>query len=682
MRGLKYLEFSLIILLILNATLVSSIFTLPCSASRQEQVIDYNKGVNEDLLENFTLLSNRSIEITNRTVIDENVQISDSYLFFNLSGEYIIEKNGILKLNNTIISLSYMLNRIPSIHVQSGGKLEFNFVTTLLFFNWMNITTLNIIVEPGASLKMTNCNIILLLRNYNDTSVKIRSDLVNIENCDFFEQYNIFSVENISSVIINNCSFPLSSPFEMVNSTNITLNNCHFHEDYNSRYIEESYTIKLIDSGNSEPIKLVNCSLEESVKSYPKYWERKPLLKLVRSRLDMYNVSTFFYIKEESIDKILELDNESQVMVNWKIDLKTVTTKNKTLGDVDIVITDNLDAEVFRGKTDPRGNLNGVWLLHTEIHGNITVDHNPFKIKATKNKDEYSDTTYITLDNENTSKILLIELQKSDKSENDLEDNLLTFCICGMVIVTIFLILMSVNVYLARKKLGISGTPRIGTTEPGQQLGLADKDVITCSECGTQVTDDATFCPHCGEYFEGEEVFCPGCNARINENTESCPKCGREFDVGIGSKKPKAKTQIVGGRGTQDKIDIAKNMAVIGKIYCSECGAVVDKDDGECPGCGLKFKERKDIKKDKKYALKLTEMEEEEGEKASVREKKTHDGTEKTVNSGAIKHKDKDGKGVDTQSVERDGDIFMCSICGGEVYGSTKVCPSCGTELE
>lgn len=69
-------------------------------------------------------------------------------------------------------------------------------------------------------------------------------------------------------------------------------------------------------------------------------------------------------------------------------------------------------------------------------------------------------------------------------------------------------------------------------------------DKKTCTNCGAELEEKATFCPKCGikieslssnsEPIEGEILnsetietkFCNNCGAKIDINAEICPKCG------------------------------------------------------------------------------------------------------------------------------------------------------------
>lgn len=51
--------------------------------------------------------------------------------------------------------------------------------------------------------------------------------------------------------------------------------------------------------------------------------------------------------------------------------------------------------------------------------------------------------------------------------------------------------------------------------------------MITCPNCGEQVSDKAKKCVHCGTVLiEEEKVLCAECGAEIEEGAEVCSKCG------------------------------------------------------------------------------------------------------------------------------------------------------------
>lgn len=56
--------------------------------------------------------------------------------------------------------------------------------------------------------------------------------------------------------------------------------------------------------------------------------------------------------------------------------------------------------------------------------------------------------------------------------------------------------------------------------------------LISCSNCGKEISDKAKICPNCG-YQAAEEIFteetpiiCEECGTEIPQNAETCPNCG------------------------------------------------------------------------------------------------------------------------------------------------------------
>ncbi|MBQ2953765.1 MAG: zinc ribbon domain-containing protein [Clostridia bacterium] len=48
--------------------------------------------------------------------------------------------------------------------------------------------------------------------------------------------------------------------------------------------------------------------------------------------------------------------------------------------------------------------------------------------------------------------------------------------------------------------------------------------LITCPECGKQISDRAKACPHCG--FDLNAPKCPDCGTYLPEGAAACPSCG------------------------------------------------------------------------------------------------------------------------------------------------------------
>ena len=74
-----------------------------------------------------------------------------------------------------------------------------------------------------------------------------------------------------------------------------------------------------------------------------------------------------------------------------------------------------------------------------------------------------------------------------------------------------------------------------------KQGGKSEKFV--CSECGTEVPDEAKQCPQCGERFDDEEkkgkgpvpktddeLICSECGKTVKESDKKCWNCGKEFE--------------------------------------------------------------------------------------------------------------------------------------------------------
>lgn len=76
-------------------------------------------------------------------------------------------------------------------------------------------------------------------------------------------------------------------------------------------------------------------------------------------------------------------------------------------------------------------------------------------------------------------------------------------------------------------------------------IRVKKKDFFSCSECGAEVSEDATECPRCKSVFEDVEIEveredgtiettdstfgCPDCGAEIPIISEMCPSCGKLF---------------------------------------------------------------------------------------------------------------------------------------------------------
>ncbi len=54
--------------------------------------------------------------------------------------------------------------------------------------------------------------------------------------------------------------------------------------------------------------------------------------------------------------------------------------------------------------------------------------------------------------------------------------------------------------------------------------------LITCPECGREVSDKASSCPNCGAPINtsANKKYCQHCGEQIDKNCVICPKCGKQ----------------------------------------------------------------------------------------------------------------------------------------------------------
>lgn len=53
--------------------------------------------------------------------------------------------------------------------------------------------------------------------------------------------------------------------------------------------------------------------------------------------------------------------------------------------------------------------------------------------------------------------------------------------------------------------------------------------MITCPECGKEISDKAKKCVHCGKILKEDEVpqrFCSECGKAVSLEAQECPSCG------------------------------------------------------------------------------------------------------------------------------------------------------------
>jgi parallel beta-helix repeat protein len=586
--------------------------------------------------------------IDNLFKLSSTMEFLDGNIIINSTGSIIIEKDGELLLKDVHITFNSSGKQIPTIHVQNGGKLEIINLSTMVWYTSETKLPYLIIIESGSIFNVSDSYFEYMGDKSYQPGFRISSSKIEIVNCTFGNGFVGLSFENTSNTTIKKCKF-LGGRYGVVlnNTENIHFKECYFSDNAKASFI-------VIDSGNYNPIKLINCTIS---KKNPQTFELK------NSTLMTIN-STFPFL--HNIRKSVYLDIDSKLALVWYVNLLTVDKKNKSLGGVDFIITNQSEVEIFKGKTDENGRAKWLPLVEKTLTFKKELIHNPYKIISSKSKNDYKGSKYISSNSSNFDKYLLIELSKEEKDEEtNWQDSILMMCICIMVIITVFILMLSINLYLARRKAGLNKYDGIIIEDRYSKGGgkadpVGTKEFITCSECGTQVTEDATFCPHCGDYFEGDEFRCPGCDYKLTEKDKSCPKCGRIFDEDQEDIE-KVKTQTSQRKATRKKDE---------KLFCSECGGVVNANDLRCPGCDLEFskrsadKKKTTIKDGKKLAFKVTGQEEKELDKNKAKDRKI-----------------KMDEGHLDRSRDEDNE-YMCSICGATVKETTKKCPKCGTELE
>jgi RNA polymerase subunit RPABC4/transcription elongation factor Spt4 len=227
-----------------------------------------------------------------------------------------------------------------------------------------------------------------------------------------------------------------------------------------------------------------------------------------------------------------------------------------------------------------------------------------------------------------------LDSDEEGEEESDYVFIFLTLCIVMLFVFVVFVIAMN---YMMQKKMSKAGGVPPGTL-PEDMYEDTKKELVICSECGSEIDASVDKCPHCGEVFEGEEFQCPKCDNIVPESAKMCPNCGNKF---MDLKEDMSDEKKVEGPKTQ----------IVDKLYCSECGAVVDEDMTECPGCGENFE---------------GEIEDDDSEAGMPPDR-------------TVKRRTPPKRG---QGAEDNEMTFICSVCGASVRDGDNKCPECQTEFE
>ncbi|WP_455392287.1 zinc ribbon domain-containing protein [[Eubacterium] cellulosolvens] len=520
--------------------------------------------------------------------------------------------------------------------VTSKGSLTLINVT--LVFNNTLVANNSYRVEAGGRFFMQNSQFSNCGIDELNPGLEIFSNNISIVQSQILGNFVGITLHNISGVTIDQSTFT-ENEYGMVlkNCNDVRFIGCNFSNNSQA-------ALTLVNSGNETEIELDNCTLFQNLNTSIK---AKNSVEIFDSKLKMVNITN-----NTELEKLVKFNGESNLFIYWYLHLRLMDDKDQGIGFVHISIQDSVGNLVLNDtETDNIGRLGWIKLLHKKYGPKgETINYNPYELTASKKG--YADrTVQFVIPTTEVPKVVILK-KAEEEPEDDFMRTIYLVCVCGIVVFLVFVIFMAINVRLMKRRLDASG---LRIVEPGlggaKGTGANGEDIVTCSECGTQVTADVKFCPHCGEYFEGEEFTCPGCGAVVQEDDTTCSKCGRIFDKSSASMKSRA------GKKRPDKV-ITEGKKKTSKKYCSECGAVVSDDEERCPGCGLLFEIPKhlhkiDTKKSAPSARRLTEAEEVE-----------------------LEHKGEQKKGKTSEN------LYMCSICGAEINEESKRCPKCGIEFE
>jgi RNA polymerase subunit RPABC4/transcription elongation factor Spt4 len=295
------------------------------------------------------------------------------------------------------------------------------------------------------------------------------------------------------------------------------------------------------------------------------------------------------------------------------------------------LIIENLSLAMVRQDDDGLDSPSGGIIFRLEFSA-LDDGHNTYYFETDDGRGYLNSRTLLIPSN--TLDVKPLDSDEDGEEESDYVFIFLTLCIVMLFVFVVFVIAMN---YMMQKKMSKAGGVPPGTL-PEEMYEDTKKELVICSECGSEIDASVDKCPHCGEVFEGEEFQCPKCDNIVPESASMCPNCGNKFmdlkeDLSDEKKVKEPKTQIVD------------------KLYCSECGAVVDEDMTECPGCGENFE---------------GEIEDEDSEGGIPPDK-------------TVKRRTPPKKG---KSVEDNDMTFICSVCGASVRDGDNKCPECHTEFE
>jgi parallel beta-helix repeat protein len=553
-----------------------------------------------------------------------------------IDDEWSMENNHEIIDNNTLLNTNLII----------GSEQKLSVIDSIIYGNSTSNSSPRFEIEAGGTFTMLRSKLINFGFDRMNPGLVIQSSNIIIKDSNFTNNFIGLTLDNISNAIIERSIFSQ-------NSIGILLKNCNNITFIDCKFVNNSdLSLDLISSGQKTVINIINCSILS-----PESDDVNTTVQLNNSKLEFINVTY-----QHNIADIVSLDNKSELHINWYLNLALIDDNNQQISSVHVLIFDQTFNLIYEGKTNKSGKI--FWILIKEqileSSDRITM-FTPITIQA--DKKGYSEKDENISERSINSEPFTIILKKDKESSDDsFTETIFLICTCMVVVIIVFIILIAVNVQIMKRKLGPKGLNALyPQMNKNKQMGTDGKDLIACSECGAQISDDVAFCPHCGEYFEGEEFTCPGCNAIVHENDRSCPKCGRIFVDGTDEMDEDDTKQ---DQGSEKKKQLKKHKE---KRFCSECGAVVMDAEERCPACGLlfdsedtptQFEERvnRTRKRITQTARKITGDEETELE---------------------IKEKQK------LEDVTDIGDdSYICSMCGTSISEELTKCPKCGTEFE
>ena len=78
-----------------------------------------------------------------------------------------------------------------------------------------------------------------------------------------------------------------------------------------------------------------------------------------------------------------------------------------------------------------------------------------------------------------------------------------------------------------------SGPPDLDATTVSRNPPNRSTDVLECSDCRKEVSEEAQFCPHCGERFDDPSCPNPNCDVIPSEDHLFCSECGWDLKTEI-----------------------------------------------------------------------------------------------------------------------------------------------------